>query len=283
VQLSSDLARMFEAQGVAAVTMDPAPGAGPSDVVLSLLAAGSSEPDVLPVGLADVASLRRAIQALDISFAPFRPSLGLLPIDVNGPAGTVVIAASVSDAVKVAGLLPADRIVSVNGTKVTDVASMLGALQGLGPRSTVALEVMQGATPKKVDLPLLEQPRAINIGDRSLMFNPLLMNLRHQLAFSANTPAEAVLRLNLGIALMRLGNWEDARVELERTTLPDGPGVAQGTVQYHLGTVYEKLGRFNDASQAWKRARDSAAWLTEDGPPVKELAEARLGSTAAGR
>ena len=85
-----------------------------------------------------------------------------------------------------------------------------------------------------------------------------------------------MLRLNIGIALMRLGNWDDARIELERTALPDGPGVAQGTVQYHLGTCYEKLGRFTDAAQAWKKAAASAALLTEDGPPVKELAEARL-------
>jgi Flp pilus assembly protein TadD len=90
-----------------------------------------------------------------------------------------------------------------------------------------------------------------------------------------------VLRLNIGIALMRLGNWEDARVELQRAALPDGRGVAQGTVQYHLGTCYDKLGRFAEAAQAWRKARDSAAWLTEDGPPVKELAEARLANAAA--
>ena len=89
-----------------------------------------------------------------------------------------------------------------------------------------------------------------------------------------------MLRLNIGIALMRLGNWEDARAELERTALPDGPGVAQGTVQYHLGTCYEKLGRFADAAQAWKKASSSQALLTEDGPPIQELAEAKLAGAA---
>ena len=38
-------------------------------------------------------------------------------------------------------------------------------------------------------------------------------------------------------------------------TVPDGPGVAQGTVQYHLGTCYEKLGRFSDATQAWRKPK----------------------------
>jgi tetratricopeptide (TPR) repeat protein len=280
VQLSSDLSRMFEAQGVASITVPPGTSAGQAEVLLSLLAAGSSEPDILPVRLDDADSLRRTIQRLDVIFPTFRPSLGVLAIDVTGPGGTLVILADVSAAAKEAGLLPADRIVAVNGKKIDDVAALTAVLETLGPKATVNLDVLRNTTPKKVDLPLLQQPRAINLGDQSLLFNPLLMHLRHALAFGANTPAEPVIRLNIGTALMRLGNWEDARMEFERTTLPDGPGVGRGTVQYHLGTCYEKLGRFNDAAEAWRKAKDSAAWLTEDGPPVKELAEARLGASA---
>jgi tetratricopeptide (TPR) repeat protein len=277
VQMSSDLTRGFEAQGVASITVAPGSTAQ-SEVVLSLLAAGSSTPDTIAVRLDDADSLRRTIQTLDVGFAPFRPSLGLLAVDVSGPAGINVIAADVSARVQAAGLLPGDRIVAVNGKKVDGVAALNSVLQTVGAKDPLSLEVMHQMTPKKVDLTLLEQPRAINLGDQSLLFNPLLVHLRHRLAFGANTPAEAVLRLNIGIALMRLGNWDDARIELERTALPDGPGVAQGTVQYHLGTCYEKLGRFTDAAQAWKKAAASAALLTEDGPPVKELAEARLAS-----
>jgi hypothetical protein len=277
VQMSSDLARAFEAQGVASVTI-PAGATAQSEVVLSLLAAGSSTPDAIPVRLDDADSLRRTIQTLDVSFAPFRPSVGLLAVDVSGPAGLNVIAADVSAAVQAAGVSPGDRIVAVNGKKVDDVAGLNGVLRTQGAKDPVSLEVMHGITAKKVELPLLEQPRAINLGDQSLIFNPLLVHLRHKLAFAATTPAEPVLRLNIGLALMRLGNWEDARVEFERTAMPDGPGVAQGTVQYLLGACYEKLGRFNDAAQAWKKAAASAALLTEDGPPVKELAEARLAS-----
>ncbi len=275
VQMSTDLARAFESQGVASITIAPGSTAQ-SEVVVSLLAAGSSTPDTIAVRLDDADSLRRTIQTLDVGFAPFRPSLGLLAVDVSGPAGINVIAADVSAGVQAAGLLPGDRIVAVNGKKVDGVAALNGVLQTVGAKGPVSLEVMHQATAKKVDLTLLEQPRAINLGDQSLLFNPLLVHLRHKLAFGANTPAEAVLRLNIGIALMRLGNWDDARIELERTALPDGPGVAQGTVQYHLGTCYEKLGRFTDAAQAWKKAAASAALLTEDGPPIKELAEARL-------
>jgi tetratricopeptide (TPR) repeat protein len=280
VQLSSDLARMFEAQGVASVTVAPGSSPGQSEVVLALLAAGSSEPDLLPVRLDDGDSLRRTIQRLDVSFPPFRPSLGVLAVDVTGPGSTVVIAADVNAAVREAGLLPADRIVAVNGKKINDVAALTAVLESLGPKAAVSLDVLRHTTTQAVEIPLLQQARAISLGDQSLLFNPLLMHFRHGLAFGANTPAEPVMRLNIGIALMRLGNWEDARLELERTTLPDGPGVGRGTVEYHLGTCYEKLGRLNDAAQAWRKAKDSAAWLTEDGPPVKELAEARLAGTS---
>jgi tetratricopeptide (TPR) repeat protein len=279
VQMSSDLARAFEAQGVASVTLAPGSTAQ-SEVVLSLLASGSSVPDTIPVRLDDGDSLRRTIQTLDVGFAAFRPSLGLLAVDVSGPAGVNVIAADVSAKVQAAGLMPGDRIVAVNGKKIDGVAALNGVLQTLGAKDPLSLDVLHNTTPKKVDLPLLHQPRAINLGDQSLLFNPLLVHLRHQLAFGANTPAEPVLRLNIGIALMRLGNWEEARAELERTALPDGPGVAQGTVQYHLGACYEKLGRFMDATQAWKKAAASQALLTEDGPPIKELAEARLASAS---
>jgi tetratricopeptide (TPR) repeat protein len=140
------------------------------------------------------------------------------------------------------------------------------------------LEIIRGSTPRTVELPLLAEARAVNLNDQSLLFNPLLVHLRHRLAFAANTPAEPVLRLNIGIALMRLGNWEDARQELERTTLPDAAGVAQGTVLYYLAICYEKLGRFSDATQAWKKASATAATVTEDGAPIKDLAEAKLSS-----
>ena len=78
---------------------------------------------------------------------------------------------------------------------------------------------------------------------------------------------------------VRVGSVRSGEVALDTTYGTLDVGVAQGTAQYHLGTCYEKLGRFTDAAQAWKKAAASAALLTEDGPPVKELAEARLAGT----
>jgi hypothetical protein len=47
-------------------------------------------------------------------------------------------------------------------------------------------------------------------------------------------------------------------------------------VQYLKGVAAENLGNAAEALAAFKSAAASASLLTEDGPPVKELAQARL-------
>ncbi|MEQ1910579.1 MAG: hypothetical protein ABMA15_17295, partial [Vicinamibacterales bacterium] len=68
----------------------------------------------------------------------------------------------------------------------------------------------------------------------------------------------------------------EARSQLQQVKLADGPGVGAGTVQYLLGLCNARLGNRVDAETAFKAAAASSSLLTEDGPPVKELAEARL-------
>ena len=84
------------------------------------------------------------------------------------------------------------------------------------------------------------------------------------------------MRLNLAVALARVGAWSAARLELQRVKLNDGPGVSAGTVQYLLGLAAERMGNTAEAEAAWRAAAASTALVTEDGLPVKDLAEARL-------
>ena len=58
--------------------------------------------------------------------------------------------------------------------------------------------------------------------------------------------------------------------------LPESRAVGNGTVQYLLGLCAEALGSRAEAETAWRVAASSESLLTEDGPPVRELAEARL-------
>jgi Flp pilus assembly protein TadD len=119
-------------------------------------------------------------------------------------------------------------------------------------------------------------PRLISLSDQTLLANRLLVDFRTRLLSPADAVEESVIRLNLAAALARLQAWGDARTELQRVKLPDQAGVGSGTVQYLLGVCAENLGNRAEAEAAYRAAVSSESWLTDDGPPVKELAEARL-------
>jgi hypothetical protein len=84
------------------------------------------------------------------------------------------------------------------------------------------------------------------------------------------------VRLNLAVALMRLGDFAGAREQLEAVRLPAGRGIAEGTIQDLLGLALDGLGDAAAAQRAWQAAAASEASLTEHGPAVKGLAERRL-------
>src|SRR5438552_4211416 len=119
-------------------------------------------------------------------------------------------------------------------------------------------------------------PRVIGMSDQMLLANRLVADFRTRLLSPANPVEESVMRLNLAAGLARLQAWSDARAELQKVKLPEGPGVGAGTVQYLLALCSENLGNRAEAEAGYKAAAASASWITEDGPPVKEMAEARL-------
>jgi len=108
------------------------------------------------------------------------------------------------------------------------------------------------------------------------MINRILVDLRARVQNQGDPVEDSVMRLNLAVALARVENWSEARLELQRVKLPDGPGVANGTVQFLLGVAADRMNNRAEAEAAWKAAAQSNASLTEDGPAIKELAEARL-------
>jgi len=78
------------------------------------------------------------------------------------------------------------------------------------------------------------------------------------------------------VALMRLGDPQAAREELNSVQLPPGPGISQGTQQYLLGLAHEGVGDMVSASQAWQAAAQAGGSLTEDGPPIRDVVAAKL-------
>src|SRR5439155_25660602 len=116
-------ATTFGAQGVAGVTV-----LDRNRVVLSFLAAGSNDPDVLEVTLDNADSVRRAIAQLDRMPAFFRPSIGLVGVDVADLQGVVVGSVDANGPAAKAGIKVGDVIVKAKDQPIADAAALAAAL-----------------------------------------------------------------------------------------------------------------------------------------------------------
>ncbi len=279
--LSAKLAKTFDAQGIAAVTA-PVP-TNRSRLVLTLLGAGIAEPDVIEVNLDQQDTVANAVAQIDQALSFLAPTIGLNAIDVVDVAGPVVVSVDAGGPAAQAGLQPGEVLVSADGKPVANVAALAAAVAARTAGQSVALEVKdKTGTQRKVDAKVLMRPRLIGISDQTLFVNRTLVALKARLGEAKDPFEQAAIRLNLAAALTRLESWSDARTELQQVTLTDGPGVGAGTVQYLIGLCSARLGNRAEAETAFKAAAASNNLLTEDGPPVRELAETRLAELARG-
>jgi hypothetical protein len=255
-------------QGIAAIESS----GRPDSVQLSLLAAGSTEPEVVTFDLNDASSRAAAVAALTADVPPItRVSIDAFLIDVASIQGAVVARAS-----QELGLAPGEVVVDVGGAAVSSVADVQEKLNGkqgqtltLGVRQPSGASKMVSVTPKLV-------PDTIPMADKHLLYNGILLRLE-QLLREAKTPVDAIAsRLNLAIVEMRLGRWGEAARDLEQLRLPEGPGVSGGTISYLLGICYEALGRRADATSSFTTASKSEAMLSMRGPRTAALAQEKL-------
>jgi tetratricopeptide (TPR) repeat protein len=267
---SEKLADAFGAQGVASVTV-----IDPSRVVVALLAAGSATPDVVDVALDNQQSIGAAIAKLDRKVALTKPAIGVTAVDIADIPGVVVVAV---DAAAGAGAIkPGDVIVQADGQPIADGAALEKIVAAHKAGDPVALDLKDAAgAAKKAELTVFLTPRLIGLSEHGLLVNRILLDLRARLADAGDAFEQSVIRLNTAVALARIGDWNAAKAELAQVKLPDRPGVNNGTVQYLLGICTDALGQRADAEAALKAAAATDSLLTEDGPSVKELAEARL-------
>lgn len=273
--LSTRLAKVFDAQGVASVSV-PSP-LDRNRVVVTLLGAGSAVPDTIELRLDRPDTIAEAVALLDRPLSLQRPSIGLSTIDVADIPGAVVVAVDAGGPAAGAAVQPGDVIVKAGELAIADSAALAAALAGKTASDSLTLELKDRAgAAKKADLKVFMTPRLIGMSDQTLLANRILVDIRARLLTPANPTEESILRLNAAAAMARLQAWSDARTELQKVKLPEGPGVGNGTVQYLLGLCADNLGNRSEAETAWRIAASSESYLTEDGPPVKELAEAKI-------
>jgi hypothetical protein len=273
--LSARLSKQFDAQGIASVTV---PSAGNRNrLVVTLLASGSADPDVIEVDLDSTDSANQAVSRLDRGLSFFRPSIGVTTVDVADLEGPVVVAMDPNGPAAKAGIQAGDVILRANSQAVGDAGALAALLAGRKADESLTLDVKDktGAA-RKADVAVVMTPRLIGLSDQSLLANKILVELRSRLQQPGDPITDSVMRLNLAVALARVGAWADARLELQRVKLNDGPGVSAGTVQYLLGLAAERMGNTAEAQAAFAAAAASSALVSDDGLPVKDLAEARL-------
>jgi hypothetical protein len=270
-EASTKLADALGMQGVASVT-----ALDRTRMIVSLLASGSGTPDTIELRLDRPDTIAAAVGKLDRVPTLTQTTLGLVAIDVADVGGPVVVSVEANGPAN-GKVQVGDSITSIDGQPVAGVAALAKLVSSRQPGKTMAVELKDpkgGA--KKADVDVVVTPRLIGLSDQTVLFNRTLVDLRAQLAAASDPFRQSVIRLNTAVVLARLGDAAGARDELKQVQLPDRPGVGNGTIQYLLGVCAEELGNRAEAEAAYRAAAATESLLTEDGPPVKELAEAKL-------
>jgi tetratricopeptide (TPR) repeat protein len=250
--------------------------------VLHLLAAGNTAADRWSVTLNETASFLRFTDALDQKAMLYRPWTGLITVDTAIHDGVPVLRVVPGSPAAKAAIQPGEFVVSADGKPVKQTADLLAVIAGKQPQEKVKLQLTGGAAPRTLDLALDQTPQEIPLNDPALIYNKVMMDLRHQVEGYPGTEEAAFARLNLALSAMHFGDFAAAHEHLlkARTELPQRPGISQGTANYYLGLALERLGYKKEAADAYKAAaaaRD-ATLFNNDGPAVAPLAGRRGGS-----
>ena len=225
--LSARLAKSFDAQGIASVTVPS--NTNRNRLVVTLLAAGSAEPDVLDVSLDNAETVSLAVGRLDRSLSFFAVVIGLTVVDIADLEGPVVVGRAERPAAK-AGIQPGDVVLKANAQLVGH--EQPGALCSPAARRELTLELKRQSGRASGRMSGFMHAASHGMNDQSLMINRILVDSR------ARTVAGQI-RSRLGcassrVALARVGltqarpscsacGWPTPR-RLERTVRHCWPG-----------------------------------------------------------
>ncbi|WP_243302345.1 hypothetical protein [Geothrix oryzisoli] len=199
------------------------------------------------------------------------PGLGLSLLEVPGEPGPWVLSAS--EAAQKAGLQVGKALTQADGKPLPSIQALRRVLEGA--RGSVALS--QGGA--AVTLPVQTEALEIPLGASNLCYPAVLAHLRLLYAGAKGDEAN-LIRLNLGLGLMHFRKYDKAIEQLRDARLSTVSGVSQGTLDYHTGLCFLRLGSAYqaEATQAFRQALKypQATLLGPDGPLVGPLARQAL-------
>jgi hypothetical protein len=200
-----------------------------------------------------------------------RPGLGFSVLDLPGEAGPWVVAAS-EPALK-AGLQLGKPILQAQGKPATTALGLRQLIEAAkGPLSLS----QEGAA---ATLPIQMEALEVPLGSPDLCYPAVLAQLRLQY-FGAKGDEANLLKLNQALVLMQLRKYDKAIELLRDARLSTVRGVSQGTIDYHTGQCFLRLGTNyqSEAGQAFRQALKypQATLLGPDGPLIAPLAKQAL-------
>ena len=206
------------------------------------------------------------------------PGLGLSLLDLPGEPGPWVLAAS--EAAQKAGIQPGKALTQVNGKPLAttqDLRQVLRQAAEGAPGVPGTATLSQGGAP--LTLPILTEALEIPLSAGDLCYPAILAQLRLQYAGAKGDEAN-LIRLNLALGHIHFRQFDKAIDLLRDARLSTVSGVSQGTLDYHTGVCFLRLGSAyqTEAAQAFRQALKypQATLLGPDGPLVAPLARQAL-------
>jgi tetratricopeptide (TPR) repeat protein len=246
---------------------------------LHVLANGSTTTETLDVVYNESASYLSALERLDRRFESQRTWSGLITVDTlsfDSPPVLRVVAGSPAAA---AGVIPGERVLSVDGQPVKQTAELRAAVRAKKPGDRLSVRLQGPAGERTLDLTLAETPREIPLNDPALLYNKAMVDLRAVVEGYPGTEQAAFAWLNLGLCAMHFGDFAGAHDWLQKAqaVLPVRPGLSQGTALYYMGLALERLNYAPQAREAYRQAAaaEGATLIDNDGPLLAPLAAQR--------
>jgi len=252
---------------------------------LALYSVMHAAPDLVRLRLGRDDQVRDFVARLDSAPPESATFWGLTLADTALPPGGPVVARVLpgSPAAQ-AGVVQGERIVSVGEAKAAGTGQAMTALaaaadRGAGVRAPVVLTVLGKQGTRTVRMAPGEAPALLALTDQGRLYNRALAEYRLRSRAAIDDTTRGVAQLNLGLAYMHFRAWDRAVSDgLGRADLPDGTGIARGTVLYYRGLCALRRGDPEAAKQAFTAASRSPGSTLEsaDGPSAAAAATRAL-------
>jgi tetratricopeptide (TPR) repeat protein len=253
---------------------------GGSDGLLALRLYGplSDEADRWNVRGTGAGAMREFMEALQAEPPVSRTWSGLRLIDQFGERSPRILGISAESPASNLDIRPGDRLISAGDRTVSGAEAFAEILRNARPGEPLHIGIQRDQTNSQVEIQLGMSPVILPFHGEGLLYNKMIADLQQQFAIAGKEPHSSFALINIAVALMHFGKWEEAidqaldKVEFERIS-----GISRGTVDYLKGNCYERLNHTGEARKSFQKAAGaSGATLGDhDGPALAASAARR--------